>query len=335
LSYPDTKRRLTAVFLAALLSTGCGRAEARNEAAGADASTPFSVVDDAGRVVSLDAAPERIVSLIPAVTEMIIALGAGHRLLARTDYDTNPLLDSLPSVGGGLNPDLEWLVRRRPDLVVGWTDGTARAVLARLRALGVAVYSADIQSLADADSTVARMGRLLDREREAAGIIERTSSGLENVRGAVRGLPRPRVLYVLSVDPPMTAGPGTFLHEVMELAGADNVFADAGANWPTVSLESVVERDPDLLLVPVGEEGFAAPERLAELPGWSELRAVRAGRVHGVDADLFHRPGPHLVDVARRLARIYFPGIRLPDGAESRDAAAQADARPTGPEAHP
>jgi iron complex transport system substrate-binding protein len=209
-------------------------------------------VDDAGRTVVLAAPPRRIVSLIPAVTEVVIALGAGDRLIARTDYDTNPLLDTLPSVGGGLTPDIEWLVRRQPDLVVGWTDGTARTVLGRLRELGIGVYSADVQSLADADETVRRLGVLLGLDAAAEELVARTRAGLDEVRASVDGLPKPRVLYVLSVDPPMTAGPGTFLHEVMEIAGGVNVFADAGSPWPTVSLEAVVARDPDLLLVPVG-----------------------------------------------------------------------------------
>ncbi len=316
-SFRSARRHVAGALVAASLA-GCGRGDRPVEdadapVAGADRAAPNrAVTDDAGRVVSLSEPPRRIVSLIPAVTEVIIALGAGDRLIARTDYDTNPLLDSLPSVGGGLTPDPEWLVRRRPDLVVGWTDGTARTVLGRLRELGVAVYSADIQSLADADSTVARMGRLLGLEERAAALNGRTRAGLDEVRRAVRGLPRPRVLYVLSTDPPMTTGPGTFLHEVIELAGGRNVFGDAGARWPTIGLESVVARDPDLLLVPVGEEGFARADRLVALPGWSELSAVRAGRVYEVDANLFHRPGPHLVGVARRLARIYYPGLELP-----------------------
>jgi iron complex transport system substrate-binding protein len=274
-------------------------------------------VDDAGRTVVRAAPPRRIVSLIPAVTEVVIALGAGDRLIARTDYDTNPLLDTLPSVGGGLTPDIEWLVRRQPDLVVGWTDGTARTVLGRLRELGIGVYSADVQSLADADETVRRLGVLLGLDAAAEELVARTRAGLDEVRASVDGLPKPRVLYVLSVDPPMTAGPGTFLHEVMEIAGGVNVFADAGSPWPTVSLEAVVARDPDLLLVPVGEEGFAPIDRLADLPGWADLSAVRAGRVYAVDADRFHRPGPHLVDVARELARVYYPHLREGRG-ESR-----------------
>ncbi|HSM36983.1 MAG TPA: cobalamin-binding protein [Longimicrobiales bacterium] len=312
-----------ALALCALAAAGCapGQGSPDDTAAGAaEAADPTpkparstapapSVVDDGGRAVSLAAPPRRIVSLIPAVTEMLIALGAGDRLVARTDYDTNPLLDTLPSVGGGLTPDIEWLVRRRPDLVIGWTDGTARTVLGRLRALGIGVYSADIQSLADADATVLRLGALLRLDDEAEALVARTRRGLDDVRDAARGLPRPRVLYVLSVDPPMTAGPGTFLHEIIELAGGTNVFGDAGAQWPTVSLEAVVDREPDLLLVPVGEEGFVPLDRLASLPGWTNLAAVRAGRVHPVDADRFHRPGPHLVDVARELMRIYYPGL--------------------------
>ena len=315
-----------AVALCALAAAGCAPSEGPpGESAGratesADTVDPTSsasrsaapapsVVDDGGRAVSLAAPPRRIVSLIPAVTEMLIALGAGDRLVARTDYDTNPALDTLPSVGGGLTPDIEWLVRRQPDLVIGWTDGTARTVLGRLRELGIGVYSADIQSLADADTTVLRLGALLRLDDEAEALVARTRRGLDEVRRAARGLPRPRVLYVLSVDPPMTAGPGTFLHEIIELAGGDNVFGDAAAQWPTVSLEAVVDREPDLLLVPVGEEGFVPVDRLGALPGWANLAAVRAGRVHPVDADRFHRPGPPRGDVARELMRIYYPGL--------------------------
>ncbi|MEN8374269.1 MAG: cobalamin-binding protein [Gemmatimonadota bacterium] len=299
-------------LVAALGLWSCaGEVGAGDAGAAQTAAAALRVVDDAGNAVDPAAAPRRIVSLIPAVTEFVVALGAADRLIARTDYDTNPLLDTLPSVGGGLTPDLEWLVQRRPDLVIGWTDGTARTVLGRLRDLGVSVYAADIQSLADADSTVLRIGRLLDLREAAEGIVRDTRSGLDEVRRAVDGMPRPSVLYVLSTDPPMTAGPGTFLHEVIELAGGINVFADAGARWPTISLEQVVARDPDVLLVPVGEEGFAHADQLARLPGWASLSAVRAGRVHEVDAELFHRPGPHLVDVARTLARTYYPGVGL------------------------
>ncbi len=312
-----------AILIAALVALGCGR-DGGGVADGADAAdsattdadgpapgvqADISVVDDAGRTVAVSSPPRRVISLIPAVTEMIIALGAQDRLIARTDYDDNPLLDSLPSVGGGLSPDIEWLVRRQPDLVIGWTDGTARTVLGRLRELGIEVYSADIQTLADADDTIRRMGLLLGLGDEAERVAARARAGLDEVRRRVRGLPRPRVLYVLSIDPPMTAGPSTFLHEVIEIAGGVNVFGDAGARWPTIGLEAIVARDPDLLLVPVGEEGFVPPERLRALPGWSDLGAVRAGRVYEVDADRFHRPGPHLAEVARELAGLFYPHL--------------------------
>ena len=319
-----------AVLIAALVALGCGgdggRADRGDEAGRATAETgglapgaraDISVVDDAGHTLTVATSPRRVISLIPAVTEMIVALGAHDRLIARTDYDDNPLLDSLPSVGGGLTPDIEWLVRRRPDLVIGWTDGTARTVLGRLDELGIDVYSADVQTLADADETVRRLGRLLGLEDEAGHLVARTRAGLDDVRRSVRGLPRPRVLYVLSVDPPMTAGPGTFLHEVIELAGGVNVFGDARGHWPTIGLEAVVARDPDVLLVPVGEEGFAPAEPLDALPGWSDLGAVRDGRVYEVDADRFHRPGPHLVEVARELADLFYPHLD-PDRADRR-----------------
>lgn len=269
-------------------------------------AAPFAeVVDDAGRRVVVAERPARVVSLIPAVTRVILALGAGDRLIARTDYDTHPTLDTLPSVGQGLSPNLEWLAARQPDLVIGWADGTSRDVLARLTMLGVPVYSARVETLEDADTAMLRLGTLLGVREQADSLVRRTRARLDSVRAAVADEPRPRLFYALGLNPPTTVGPGTFLNEVVDAAGADNIFGDAGAQWPRVSLEEVVARAPEVVIVPRGE-GFVEP--LERLPGWRDLPAVRAGRVHDVDADLFHRWGPDVALAAARLAAVLHPG---------------------------
>lgn len=310
--HPGHRRaRNVAWLLLAALLPGCGRVEEGGAAAGAGAV--IVVVDDAGRTVALSRPPRRIISLIPAVTEVVIALGAGDRLVARTDHDANPVVQDLPSAGGGLTPNLEWLASLRPDLVLGWADGQSRSALARLSAGGVATYGVSVESLAEADATMRRLGVLLGDSAAGDSLARATAVGLEEVRRRVADRPPPTVLYLLGTEPPSTVGPGSFIHELLETAGGRNAFEDAPAPWPRVSLEEVVARDPDVILVPDHWEGGRPAERLASLAHWRELRAVRSGRVYSVDETTFHRWGPHVPAVAARMAEI-FHGVAAPDG---------------------
>jgi iron complex transport system substrate-binding protein len=254
---------------------------------------------DAGLEVRRPAA--RIVSLLPSVTEILLALGAGDRLVARTDYDTDSTLIRLPSVGGGLNPSLERLTVLRPDLVVGWAGDQS---LDRLAGHGVVVYRPQSQTLADVQCAMLRLGRALGLETAADSLTRAIDGELEGVRRAVQGRPRPSVFYVVWFDPPMTAGPGTYLDELIDIAGGRNAFADAPNPWPTVSLEAVLRRQPAIVIVPRGAERSA---RLRSTPGWRDLRAVRTGRVIEVDAGVFNRPGPRVGAAASTLAGLLHP----------------------------
>ena len=289
-----------AALIAVVLLSGfaCTR-EARSLSRGGR-GTPACV--DAGLEAHRPA--ERIVSLLPSVTEILVALGAGGRLVARTDYDRDSTLARLPSVGGGLNPSLERLTVLRPDLVVGWSGDQSLDQLARH---GVLVYRPPSQTLADVRCTMLRLGRALGLETAADSLTRAIDGDVEAVRRAVQGRPRPSVFYVVWLDPPMTAGPGTFLDELIAIAGGQNAFADAPSQWPTVSLEAVLRRQPAVVVVPRGERGAERTARLRSTAGWRDLRAVRTGRVIEVDAELFNRPGPRVGTAAKTLARLLHP----------------------------
>lgn len=292
-----------------LFATGCAAGDVdagREDDHGTDKAAEVVVIDDAGRKVRVVGHPTRIVSLIPSTTEMLLALGAGDRLVARTDYDDDPALAHLPSVGQGLTPSIEWLTAHRADLVIAWPDVQSRAVVARLERLRIPVYGARIETLDDVVSTIRRLGVLVGEEERAEQLVAAIEAELEAVRRAVAGRERPDVLYAMWSDPPGTAGPGTFVHELIEVAGGRNAFDDA-PGWPLVSLEEIVRRQPEVILVPVGEGNRASPEGMRRAPGWRELRAVREGRVHVVDAVIFNRPGPRVGEVAWRIAEILHP----------------------------
>lgn len=264
---------------------------------------PLSVADDAGRTVVVQAPADRVVSAVPALTELISALGAGNRLVARTRYDEAPELAGLPVVGGTIQPDVETLVALAPDLVVVWGDVSRERIAERLEFMGIAVYRAELQSLGDLWRHLRNLGILLGLEGRAGALADSLRSSLEAVSHAVEGRPSPRVLYVLWHDPPRTAGPDTFIHEIIGWAGGSNVFADAPGAWPAVSMEELLVRDPDALIVagPIGRGGD--PPRWFRDPGWRSLSAVREGRYLLVDDDLFVRPGPRIAEAATRLAR--------------------------------
>lgn len=288
---------------------GCGPEPGSGEAAGT------GVLDDSGREVALDETPRRVVSLLPSLTEIVLALGREETLVARTRYDRDPRVRDLPSVGGGLRPNLETIGRLRPDLVLAWSDEGDARLADRLRALEIPLYAADAQTLADVRRHATNLGRLLGAEREADRLLDSIHRGLARLRARTEGAERPSVFYVVWPDPPTTAGPGTYLDSLISVAGGANAFADAPARWPQVSLEEVLRRDPDVVVLASRHDGSAVDTlRLRERPGWRSLSAVRRGRVLVVDADLFNRPGPRVVEAARTLAEFLHPD-RLPSEA--------------------
>jgi iron complex transport system substrate-binding protein len=202
-------------------------------------------------------------------------------------------------VGGGLDPSREALRALRPDLVIGWHTAGGSPVRDRMRELGIPFFAVRTTDTADVLRTVGTLGRAAGRERAADSVAAAVRSELEAVRASVAGRERPTVLYVLSDDPPMTAGPGTFTVELLETAGGRTAFPDATGQPQYVSLEEVVRRQPEVVVVPAGADGEARLRLLRQRPGWRELRAWETGRVVALPADLVNRMGPGIAGTAR------------------------------------
>jgi iron complex transport system substrate-binding protein len=282
------------------------------ERGGAEAAV--GVVDDAGDTLRLAAPAARIVSLAPGATETLLAIGARERLVGRTDYDTEPAVAGLPSVGGGLDPSLEALVALAPDLVIGWHTTGANPVRDRLRDLGIPFLAVRTTDTADVFRVIEVLGEVSGRREAADSVRAEVRRVLDEVRASVAGRPRPRVLYVLHDDPPMTAGPWTFTVQLLEVAGGRTAFPDVTGQPQYVSLEEVVRRRPDVVLVPVGAGGQARLAALASRPGWRELDAWRTGRVVALPAAEVNRMGPGIAETARRFRDALHP--ELATGAE-------------------
>jgi iron complex transport system substrate-binding protein len=291
-----------ALALCVLLLAGCGRADDR---AGAEAPpAAITVTDDAGRVTRLERPARRVIALMPSATETLLALGARGQIVGRTDFDRDPAVAALPSVGGGLDPSLEQLVALRPDLVIGWETEKPQ-LRERLLEMGIPVFAVRTTDTTDVFRAIGNLGRLTGHSPAADSLAARIRGELEAVRASVAGLPRRSVFFIVWNDPPMTVGPGTFVAQLIGVAGGRSLFPEARQPWPTVSLEEVVRRQPEVVLVPVGESG--APRMDVTGPGWRELSALRERGPALLPADLVNRPGPRLGEAARRIRDAIHP----------------------------
>lgn len=252
---------------------------------------PVEIVDDTGRSLVLSAPPQRILSLVPSATEILVALGERDRLVGRTEFDEDPSLAALPSVGGGLAPSLEILVSLSPDLIIRFDAASDPETPRRLDALGIPHLAVRPDAVADVRRIIAILGRTVDRGPAAGLMIEEMDRELAAIADRIGTVPPRKAAFLLGGDPPLVAGEGTYLHELIEVAGGVNAFADVGVLYAPVSLEEFVRRGVEVILV---MEGAGIPPTLASLS------------VHSVPAQL---PGMRVGESALAIARVFHPDL--------------------------
>ncbi len=266
---------------------------------GAVAAGRIAVRDDAGYRVQLQRPAQRIVSLAPGLTELVFSIGAGNRLVSVDRFSNYPpAVRELPRVGSATHVDLERLLAARPDLVLLWQSGSPPRLVARLRATGIAVFVSEPKRLDDIALTMERLGRLTGHEnaaQDAAAEFRRRQKNLGKEFGRRQPL---SVFYQVWGEPLITVNGTQFISEVISLCGGRNVFADLANSAPHVSVESVLARDPQIM-VAGRSSGDDAP--LARWGVWPQLRAVRNRHLFYVPADLLQRPSARLLDGARLL----------------------------------
>jgi iron complex transport system substrate-binding protein len=223
-----------------------------------------------------------------------LALGAEAQLVARTDFDTEPALATLPSVGGGLGASIEMIVSLRPDLVVRFDAGSDPSTPLQLDAAGITHLAIRPDRIDDVMRIIQILGRAVGNEQAADSIRVSIQAELDAVRERVRMAPRPRVA-ILGGSPPLAAGSGTFLHELVELAGGINVMADMGLLYAPVSVEALLTRGVDLLIL---SEGTPVPGVLEGLPARQipaevELPGLGLGASARILANLLHPELPN------------------------------------------
>ena len=263
------------------------------------------------------AAPQRIVSTAPSITEMLYALGLGDRVAGVTNYCRYPPEARLkPKIGDYTSPNLEAIAALKPDLVIIQTNPVRLAE--RLAALRLKTVEINQEDLAALYNSIRVVGGATGAEAEAARLTESIRGKLEQIRGRAAGLPRTRVMFVVGRTPNrlnglVVAGKASYLNEIIQTAGGENVFHDAPGAYPTVSLEEVLGRNPDVV-VDIGDmsDGASVTEdhkrEVVQLWGTvPSLAAVKQRRVFAVGPDIFLVPGPRIVEAAEAFLEMLHP----------------------------
>jgi len=296
--YPAARSLRSFALCIALVA--CGEAHRAASVAGVD---DFGTPVRAGTATS----PARIASLNPATTELLFAIGAGPRVVARTAWDMWPVAArAVTDVGPGLRPNVEAVLAQHPDLVVLYASAENRLAAQQLRAAGVYVLAFRIDRLADFSRDARALGRAVGDSANAALAVDSVERTLARVRAATRSLPAPTVFWHVWDSPIYTIGRGSYLDELLTIAGGKNIYGDRADVSPQVSLEDIVRRDPQFILA--GADGARA---IAANPLWRGVRAAREGRVLVVDTNLVGRPSVRAGEAAISIARLLHPGIVL------------------------
>jgi len=263
------------------------------------------VHDELGREVTVPDSPQRIVCLAPSITDIVFKLGAGARVAGITDYTKYPP-EALtkPSVGGVINPSLEKLASLQPDLVLAIADLNSFDLVRSIQGLGFPVFTIQPHGIAGIYHSVQSVGEAINERDRASALVKSLRVREDAVRRHVAGKKSPSLFFLLWPDPLMSAGKGAFINELIKIAGGSSITSDVENEWPRISLETVVARQPQYLLVVKGTAIDLA--NLRSRSGWNSLEALKHGRILYVD-ERINFPSPLAFDALEDLAKQLHP----------------------------
>ena len=273
---------------------------------------PGTFTDDLGREVRIEKAPERIVSHVPGITEILFALGLGEKVVGVSNYCDYPeAAKAKPKIGGFFNPSIENIVAFDPDLVL--TNGSVEYVMTQLDSLGITYIVLDPKDIDGILKNIELMGKVTGTGRQAREVIKDMEDRILQVSTKVKDAPKVRVFYTFAttdLNNPWTAGPGSVVDSLINMAGGENISARALAPWVQFSIEEVVATDPEVIIVDAAMGSAVTPiAGLKQHPVWRKLTAIKQGRIYPIDGDLVNRFGPRIVQGLEEMAKIIHPEL--------------------------
>lgn len=268
----------------------------------------ISLVDDLQRKLTLDSPAKRVVSLAPSITETLFAIGAGDRVVGVTDYCNYPAeAKTKQRVGGVINPNIETIISLKPDLIVLSMEGNVREDFNKLTSFGIPVFVTNPRNLAGIYTSVAQLGSLTGQSAQAMTLVHSLKMRADSIVLAASSSKSRNALLFVSLQPIIVVGRGTFLAELIELAGGINTAAHTSSTYPAYSREAVLKDNPDVLIFMSGI--LSNPAELSQFyPEWKTLNAFRRKKIFVIDSDIVSRPGPRAVDGLEMLYKLIHEG---------------------------
>lgn len=275
---------------------------------------PLTITDSMNRTVPLEQVPERLISLAPSITEILFAIGAGEQVVGVTSFCNYPEEATTRQVVGGFDSStisIEQIVALEPDLVFV-EDHLQQSVIDALDQVGIPVMAVAARTVPGVYENIVLVGQVTGHVAEAEQVAAAMQERIDAVAARVESIPleqRPAVFWEMWDEPLMTAGPETFTSQIIELAGGVNLFADVTENYPQVSMEEVVQRNPAVIMSSDSMGEKLTVEQVSQRPGWAEVDAVRDERIYLLNGDISSRAGPRLADAVEAAARALYPDL--------------------------
>jgi iron complex transport system substrate-binding protein len=275
------------------------------------AACPAATFQDAlGREVALAQPPARIVALAPSLTEIMFYLGLEDRVAGVANYSTYPpAARDKPRVGSYVNLSIETIISLAPDLAIGTKDGNSRQDIELLEQAGITVFIVNPRSVESTIESIELIGQVCGIPDTAALLAAGLKQRFDTVRALIQYQKKPLVFLQINTVPVMTVNKTTLHNDLINLAGGVNMSADNPVTYPRISIEEVIRREPEVIIISSMERGARFDEARQFWLRWTSIPAVKKNRVHVIDSDLIDRPSPRIIDGLETLVRIIHPDI--------------------------
>jgi iron complex transport system substrate-binding protein len=264
--------------------------------------------DEVGREVAFSFPPKRIVSLAPNITEILFSLGLDEEIVGVSIHCNFPeKAKGKARVGSYISLDFEKITSLKPDLIIATGAGNTRDMVDRLEKLGFQTYVIYPKKFDDILKSIAHIGQVVNRDREARVIIEGMRKRSQRVTELTKGLPPPKVFIQIGDVPIVTVGKGSFADDLIRLAGGENISGKEKEVYPRFGMEEILKRSPEVIVISSMNPRGDYQKILQEWARWKTIPAVKNGRIHLIDSDLLDRPSPRIIDGLEELARVLHP----------------------------
>lgn len=279
-----------------------------NEMAGYSHGETFK--DSVGRNVVIAHAPVRIVPLAPSITEILYYLGLGDKVVGVTNNSYYPP-EALkkPKIGSYIDLNIEKIITLGPDLVIGTRDGNNPGIVDLLDQAKIPTYIVDPRNVDQVIETVRIIGRLCGIEKKSDLLARGLQNRLDRIKKAVENKRKPVVLLQINLHPIMTVNKNTFHQDIISIAGGINMSADSTIKYPRISIEEVIRKKPEIIIISSMEKGGMFEKARQEWLKWTSIPAARDGKVYLIDSDFIDRPSPRIIDGIEEMAKMIHPEV--------------------------